>query len=510
MTYIDSLLNRITMYRLVLYYLIVLVVAAVIFAAFGLLPYSWLAILTSSIVATAVCWVTNELFAKFFNAAPNVESVYITALILALIIPPALPNNFSGLLFIFWASLIAMASKYILAIGKKHVFNPAAIAVVITAYAFSDYASWWVGGNLPLMAFVVIGGLFVVRKIQRFDLVISFLAVAFITISLHSLPESPWDVAQKIVLHTPVFFLAFIMLTEPLTTPPTRWWRVAYGALAGFLYGPFMHVGPVYSTPEITLVVSNLFSYLVSPKVALQLTLDTIEKAGAGVYTFIFKSDKKFAFAPGQYLEWTLPHKSPDTRGNRRYFTIASSPTKDTVSLGIKFYEPASTFKKKMLDLQPGDILAAGSLAGDFTLPKNPKIKLAFIAGGIGITPFKSMVEYMLDTKQNKSDHRDVALFYANKTVAEVAYKDLFDQAHQELGMRVVYAITNENIPSDIPNTHKGFLNAELIAKTIPDFKERTFYLSGPRGLVEAFETTLFKMGVSRLQIKTDFFPGFV
>lgn len=500
MSFIDSLLNRITMYRLVLYYLIVLVIAAIIFAAFGLLPYSPWAILTSGALATLVCWIANGLFAKIFKAAPNVESVYITALILALIIPPALPTDFSGILFIFWASLIAMASKYILAIGKKHIFNPAAIAVVVTGIAFGDYASWWVGGNLPLMACVVIGGLLVVRKIQRFDLVLSFLAAAFVVISLHSLPESPWAVAQKIVLHTPIFFLAFIMLTEPLTTPPTRGWRIAYGALAGLLYGPFVHLGPLYSTPELTLVVSNVFSYMVSPKAALRLTLENIERAGAGMYTFIFKPDQKLAFLPGQYLEWTLPHAKPDTRGNRRYFTIASSPARERLSLGIKFYEPSSTFKKKMLDLQPGDTLAAGSLAGDFTLPKNPKIKLGFIAGGIGITPFKSMVEYMLDTKENTSDRRDIALFYSNKTGAEIAYKELFDQAERELGIKVVYTVTAET----------GFLTSQKIKETIPDFKERTFYLSGPRSMVEAFEDTLFRMGVSRLNIKTDFFPGFV
>src|SRR6185437_2276942 len=340
---------------LVMYFLLLLIVVAFGISFFSLLPYSPLAIFTSFWAFLAVCWVSNESFAKLFKAAPNTESVYITAFILTLIVPPALPTDVNGLLFILIASVLAMASKYVLTIGKKHIFNPAAIALVITAYAFNDSASWWVGGNIWLLPVVVIGGLLVVRKIQRFDLVLSFLAVAFATIILHSLPESPWDVVQKIVLHTPIFFLAFIMLTEPLTTPPTRRWRVAYGALAGLLYGPFVHVGPVYSTPELVLVITNIFSYVVSPKVALKLTLEHIEKAADGVYTFIFRPDQKFTFQPGQYLEWTLPHKNPDQRGNRRYFTIASSPAAGTVSLGIKFYQPASTFKKRLLDLQPGE-----------------------------------------------------------------------------------------------------------------------------------------------------------
>jgi ferredoxin-NADP reductase/Na+-translocating ferredoxin:NAD+ oxidoreductase RnfD subunit len=497
---IDSWLNRITMYRLVMYFTLLLIAVAFVISFFGLLPYSPFAIFTSFWLFLAVCWVANESLTKFFKAAPNTESVYITAFILTLIVPSALPNNLNGMLFIVAASVLAMASKYVLTIGKKHLFNPAAVAVVITAYAFNDSASWWIGGNVWLLPLVLIGGLVITRKIQRFDLVLTFLVVAFGTISMHSWPESPLDVAQKIVLHTPIFFFGMIMLTEPLTTPPTRGRRIAYGALAGLLYGPFVHVGGVYSTPELVLVVTNVFSYIVSPKIALRLTLQNIEQAANGVYTFIFKPDKKFIFTPGQYLEWTLPHERPDQRGNRRYFTIASSPMSSSVSLGVKFYEPASTFKKKLLELQPGDSLMAGALAGDFTLPKNPKVKLAFIAGGIGITPFKSMIEFMLDTKDNKGERRDVALFYSNKTAAEIAYKDLFEKAQRELGIKLVYTVTNET----------GFLTASKIKETIPDFTERTFYLSGPRSMVEAFEKTLSSMGVSRLHIKTDFFPGFV
>jgi ferredoxin-NADP reductase/Na+-translocating ferredoxin:NAD+ oxidoreductase RnfD subunit len=510
-TFIDNLLNRITMYRLVMYYLAVLDVVAAICGALGLLPYSPLAILTTFFFATLVCWATNEAFAKFFNASPNTESVYITAFILALIIPPTLPSDLSGMLFVFWASLIAMGSKYILTIGKKHLFNPAALAVVVTYFAFNENASWWVGGNLPLTAFVVIGGLLVVRKIQRFDLLLTFLASTIVVVSIHSWPQNPLVTIEKILLHTPILFLGTIMLTEPFTTPPTRILRMVYGALVGFLFAPFIHVGSIYSTPQLALVIGNIFAYVISPKVALRLTLQHIEKAGANMYTFIFKPEEKFAFKPGQYLEWTLPHDKTDQRGNRRYFTIASSPTKDTVSLGVKFYEESSTFKKKLLDLQPGDSMGVNQLTGEFTMPKDPSVKLAFIAGGIGITPFKSMTEFLLDTKENTSERRDVALLYSNKTVSEIAYKELFDTAKHEFGFKVVYAITAEaaSAGSD-SDLYFGAINPELIKQTMPDFKERMFYLSGPRGMVNAFQKTLSEMGVPFHHIKTDFFPGFV
>jgi len=127
--FIDDFLNKITMYRLVLYYLCVLVVAALVFGLFGLLPYSPVNLLFSLVVILAVGWVVNTLFAKMFDAATSIESVYITALILALIISPVAPTNYAGIGFLVFASAWAMASKYIFAVDKKHFFNPAAFGV---------------------------------------------------------------------------------------------------------------------------------------------------------------------------------------------------------------------------------------------------------------------------------------------------------------------------------------------------------------------------------------------
>ena len=129
LTWIDNILNRITMYRLVLYYLIVLFGVAFLFGFFGILPYSPATLVFSTTVITAACWITNWLCAKVFDALTNVESVYITSLILALIITPVIPTNYAGVGFLVFASVWAMASKYLLAIGKRHIFNPAAFGV---------------------------------------------------------------------------------------------------------------------------------------------------------------------------------------------------------------------------------------------------------------------------------------------------------------------------------------------------------------------------------------------
>ena len=502
-SFVDSFLNRITMYRLVLYYLLVLLGAAALFGFVGILPYNPATLVFSTLLIVGACWVTNIAFAKGFGAATNVESVYITALILALIITPVASTDYIGIGFLIFASVWAMSSKYILAIGKKHVFNPAAFGIALAALTINQSATWWVGGNLAMLPLVFLGGLLIVRKIHRFDLVWSFAAVALGATVLTSPSVGSLTPITQTLLHSPFFFLAFVMLTEPLTMPPNWWLRVIYGSIVGFLFAPNIHIGSFYLTPELALLAGNIFAYLVSPKGRFMLKLIERNKLANGVYEFVFASDRPFGFRPGQYLEWTLGHKFADNRGNRRYFTIASSPTEDTVRVGVKFYEPMSTFKRALMAMRVNDTISASHLAGDFVLPRDQEKKLVFIAGGIGVTPFRSMAQYLIDEKEKRS----AVLFYSNKTAAEVAYKDVFDRAAREVGLKTVYALTNEASP--VPGMHQGPVDGALIAQEVPDYKERTFYISGPRGMVEAFKKTLHDMGVPRWHVKTDYFPGF-
>ncbi len=210
-------------------------------------------------------------------------------------------------------------------------------------------------------------------------------------------------------------------------------------------------------------------------------------------------------FRPGQYLEWTLGHQKADSRGNRRYFTLASSPTENEIIMGVKFYNPASSFKKALLSLSAGDEIVASQLAGDFVLPKNKNQKLVFLAGGIGVTPFRSMTKYLLD----KNEKRDVVFFYSNKTIQDLLYSDIFSVAEKDFGMKMVYTLAElDKIPSDWPG-ERGFIDEKMIRNNVPDFMERMFYISGPRVMVVAFEKILAKLGIPKNQIKTDFFPGF-
>lgn len=506
--FFDNFLNNITMYRLVLYYLIFLLLAATVFSWLGILPFGPFALIFSVFFLVAICWVTNIIFAKVFGAVTNVESVYISALILALLIAPI--KSVPDLPFLFWAAVLTSASKYIFAINKKHIFNPVALAVFLTAIFLNRSANWWVG-TLAMMPFVLAGGILIVKKIRRLDLVWSFWVTSLVTILGFTLLKGGdlISTAQHALVYSPLLFLALVMLTEPLTTPPTKKLQVMYGVLVGFLFAPQIHLGSFYSTPEVALLAGNVFSYLVSPKGKLILKLKEKIQIAPDIYDFIFQrseGSKGLSFLPGQYLEWTLGHNNPDGRGNRRYFTIASSSTEADLRIGVKFYPRSSSFKKALWSMTTGSEIVASQLSGDFVLPKNPGQKLVFVAGGIGITPFRSMIKYLLDTNQK----RPIILFYANKTSTELVYDDIIRQAVQQLGMKVVYILTEtEQIPSTWQGK-RGRISEQMIREEVPDYKERLFYLSGPHQMVASFEETLSKMGINQGRVKVDYFPGFV
>jgi glycine betaine catabolism B len=501
-TVIDRLLNRITMYRLMLYYAAALLAAGFALSLFGFGPGDPAALALSTVLITAVCWATNRAFALVLRVPLNTESVYITALILALILPPVPATELMGLAGLVLASVVAIASKFVLAIGRKHIFNPVAIGVALSGLVLDQPATWWVGGNLALLPFVLIGGLLVVRKLQRFDMIGSYvlanLALALVT-SAGDITEA-WT---QSLLYSPLLFAGFAMLTEPLTAPQAGGARVAYGAIVGALCAPNLHVGELYLTPELALLIGNAFAFAVSPKGRFKLTLERIEQLTSGCHEFVFKPDRKLHFRPGQYLDWTLDVPKPDDRGNRRPFTIASAPGETAVRLGVKFNSKPSAFKRSLASMKPGDAIYASQLAGDFTLPDDTSAKLAFIAGGIGVTPFRSMVQDLIDRR----DERSLVVLYGNQSADEIAYADVFDRAARELNIKTIYAVADSKAAP--PDMHRGFIDAALIQREVPDYRERTFYISGPRAMVVQFRGVLKELGVARSRIKEDFFPGF-
>ena len=503
MYFIDKFLNQITMYRLVLYGLGILALISLVAAMLGKLFFTPEQLLISLVVLLVTCFGVNVVLAKIHKLPMNLESADITALILFFIMAP--PESFQEVLTLVAVGVIAMVSKYILAIKRKHIFNPAAVAVLIISLAGSGMAIWWVGSSV-LLPFTLILGLLVVRKIRRFEVFGTFLVISLITLIMIGVGsgEQTTDILSQAFVSWPLLFFGSIMLTEPATIPPAKHWQLVYGAIVGVLFSSQFKVGPLYSTPELALVLGNIFSFIVSPKIKLQLVLESSKRLSGDIHEFIFKSSQKFVFQAGQYLEWTLPRFYFDSRGNRRYFTIASSPTENTIHLGIRTFADGSEFKKQLVMMKPGQVVTAAQLSGDFILPTNKNTKLVFIAGGIGITPFRSMVKYLIDRKEK----RDIILLYACIHPENFVYKDIFSTG-QEIGLTTEYIVTDKvNVPSDWTG-QVGYIDEKLLQDAVPDYQRRTYFLSGPETMVKSYYTLLRSVGISKKQIKKDYFPGF-
>lgn len=473
------------MYRLMLYFMFTLWVASIFLSLMDILPYNPLDILSSGIFFGIVCNLANYLLAKIFNAKTNLESASITALILTLIVGPLLLME--NLLTLTFIGVVAMVSKYVLSLNKKHIFNPTAIAVFLAAMLLKNGASWWIGSayTLPL---IVLGGLLVLIKIKRFGLVAGFLSVYFLTVFLFGK-----GISANSFLVPPIWFFVFVMLVEPLTSPSTRNKQVFFGAFVAMIYFLLPKVIPGYAYGlETALLAGNLLNLAVSPSFNIIMTFKKKERVARGTWQFFFEPMSRFKFTAGQYLEWTLPHKNPDSRGTRRYFTISSAPEEKEVMLTIKVAEKGSSFKSALMSMEKGKELTASNPQGDFVLPKDKSIPLVFIAGGIGVTPFRSIIKHLL----SGGGKRDIVLLYTNNEKKDVAFSKLFDMA-KGAGVKTIYVNTKRD----------GHLDSGMIRSLVPDYQKRMFYISGPQPMVKIFEGILGKLGVKK--IKTDFFPGY-
>src|SRR3989344_306397 len=503
--YAKSVFGGFTMYRSILYYLLFLVAAAIFLSAFSILPYDPISLAATAFFLCVLSYFFNFVCAKLFRTKPNLESQFITALILALIVGPV--DFGKDVIFLTILALISQASKYVIAYRKRHILNPAAAAVLISAIVIQRGASWWVG-SLALVPFVILGGLIMTRKIRRFKLAGIFIGAYVALIVGDSIFQGATishtaSLIRDILFFSPLLFFSFVMLVEPLTSPPLSKWRNYYGALVALCLFAFQKWLNVPYGLELALITGNIFTRIVNPDLRLALRLIKKEKLSESIYAFSFEPQKKFGFVPGQFFELTLPHDNADSRGVRRWFTISSSPTEQYVEFTTKFAEKGSTFKQKLRNMREGEEIIVSGLGGDFTLPKNLAQPMVFIAGGIGITPFRSMIQHLLDRNLTT----DIVLLYSNRTVSDIVFKDVLDRAEKKLGLKTVYTMTDA-----VPESWKGrtgFIDETLIGIEIPDYRNRLFYVSGPEPMAESSEKMLAGMGISPNNIKRDYFPGY-
>lgn len=323
----------------------------------------------------------------------------------------------------------------------------------------------------------------------------ALIATGIVVARLLAFGMGPADSLATAITSYPIVFLAGFMLSEPLTMPPRRWQQLSVAGLVAVLFAVPFQFGPLYSTPELALLIGNLIGFLLSIRRGLPLEFVGRRQLTPTSWEFTFRPLAPVRFRPGQYLEITLPHRA-DLRGTRRIFSIVSAPEKDLV-VAVKVGDPPSTFKLAMLDLVPGERLRATGIAGDFVLPRQTSEKVLLIAGGIGITPFVSQLAAARD--------RDVVLIYSVRSAKEIAYAS--DLADVDARILVIAPEPPALFPDGWVYLGADRISPALLRVAVPDLDRRRAYVSGSAGFVAAVRRALHEAGARR--VRTDLFSGY-
>ncbi len=501
MKIIDDYLDTVSMYKLLVWGLSALSCYSLVLS---ILKLNGLPIL-NSIFTLFVLIISGlffqHIFSKLWNAPSNIDSTIISILIVFLIVAPV-ENAFDilspqGYLLPIILSFCVVASKYLLQLNKTHIWNPAVFAIIINSFFLNGFNIWQVG-SIYMFVPVCVFAYLILRKQKLFYLFFTYLFFSLIISGLFNL-ENVLTISflKSFFLSSPIIFFASVMLTEPTTLPDRKYKRYIYAFFVSIVANtPFsLSFFPALSTsPEIALFIANIFSYFTSFRKRIILRFVENRKIAENTYEFIFNPDQKVNFVAGQYAELTLQHKNADTRGIRRYFTIASAPIDKYIKFGIRISpKDGSSFKKALLNLKENESVLMSSISGDFVLSQNKNDNIVCIAGGIGVTPFIAFL------KSDKNLSNRLTLFNFNKTEVDISYREELKMLEFD-GVKII-------------NILGSFLTQEILSAHLDLSKEKIdnyrFYISGPPKMVENYEAILVNMGIKTSKIMTDYFPGY-
>lgn len=219
-----------------------------------------------------------------------------------------------------------------------------------------------------------------------------------------------------------------------------------------------------------------------------------------GTVSFFWEPDKEVKYLAGQYLYYTIPTlKYPDPRGTTRHFTISSSPTEGNILRLTTRIREESGFKKSLNELPIGTVLDGEGPNGVFLFDEKENLTSVFIAGGIGITPFRSMIKYVAD----KNLASPVYLIYSNSDNDFVFKKELDEIISSHPNIKIRY----------VDSSKEGHLDKLKIEKIIENWKlvtgNLTWWLCGPPAMVDAVEKLMAEMKVATNHIRSEKLTGY-
>lgn len=223
------------------------------------------------------------------------------------------------------------------------------------------------------------------------------------------------------------------------------------------------------------------------------------ENIASHVWSFYFTKPSSFHFLPGQYMDITL--EVPSHRQEVYSFTISSAPSEDTLRITTR--DSNTEFKKSLFGLTKGQKIKIRGPLGMFVVDQTNLLPKVFLAGGIGITPFRSM---LMDTYSQALPTQTILLASFSTKEDILFEKEMELLENEKLYFKRVYTLTQNQ--DDSWKGHAGRISKQLIEEVVSSFAYVEYFIAGSGGMVDDMVSLLRSMGVESNTIKTDIFTG--
>ncbi len=232
--------------------------------------------------------------------------------------------------------------------------------------------------------------------------------------------------------------------------------------------------------------------------------LNRVEVA-EGTIAFHFEKPTGFDFKPGQSADLTLPNPpETDAEGNVRTFSIASAPFEDQLMFATRMRDTA--FKRSLKKMPLGTVVKMDSAMGSFTLHKNSAKPAVFLAGGIGVTPFSSIVR---QADHARAPHK-LYLFYSNRRPEDAPFVEVLQNLEKtNPQFRFIATMTEMRRSKKTWNGETGRIDQEMLSKYLNELRGPIYYVAGPPALVSGMRKMLVASGVDEDDIRSDEFSGY-